>query len=73
MGYNSVMKPVVILNLITDALSGRPRRRLELDDPDRPITQREARREMGIAAAVMAVVLALILAFLLSFVGFPDP
>lgn len=61
------MKPVVILNLITDALSGRPKSRLPRVDSNAPISQRQTKREIGLAISTIVVVLALILAVVVSF------
>lgn len=61
------MKPVVILTLITDALSGRAKRRLPDTPSDAPISQRQTKREIGVAVAAFVITLALILAIAVSF------
>lgn len=66
------MKPVVILNLITDALSGRAKSRIPRVDSNAPISQRQTKREIGLAVATILIGLALILAVIVS-LGSADP
>lgn len=66
------MKPVVILNLISSALSGKgTRRRLE-DEQGQPLSAEGARREIAYAIMAIVIALALILAVVLSFFWEPD-
>jgi hypothetical protein len=66
------MKPVVILNLITNALSGRQRRHLPTED-SHPITPAETRREIGLAVAVVTIALASVFAIVLSIFWAGEP
>jgi hypothetical protein len=66
------MKPVVILNLISSALSGKgTRHRLE-NEQDRPLSAEGARREIVYAITAIVIAFALILAVVLSFFWEPD-
>jgi hypothetical protein len=66
------MKPVVILNLISSALSSNGGRRRLQDEPDQPLSAEGMRREIAYAIMAIVIVLALILAVVLSFLWEPQ-
>ena len=66
------MKPVVILTLISSALSGKRRPRLDYGDRDQPLSIEGTRREVAVAITAVVILLALILAVVLSFFWEPE-
>ncbi len=64
--YSDLMKPVVILTLISSALSGKDTRRPLEDEADQPLSVEGTRREFAYAITAIAIALALILAVVLS-------
>lgn len=66
------MKPVVILTLISSALSGKPAERLTDDEREGPLSTEGTRREIAVAITAVAIVAALILALVLSFYWEPE-
>ena len=66
------MKPVVILTLISNALSGKADTRLGDDEQDQPLSTEGTQREIAVAISAVAIALALILAVVLSFFWEPE-